>query len=359
MATSHKRRFERWRKSLDSRTAFLVDQVFEVLLRPLLAQGFEWADRIEEFGAIADSRADSIALQRRSGAAWPTVVISFNHRGKACFRIDFTELPEVCHQLTEHGLVEIPRHQARVFNGPCHLMVVRGERRSNDGEFGCCPWPKLTDLHRVDRLLRLRFAPEGLLRQEVGLARECMSEILEFSVSGLPLDWETAPLGRIGRHMYLLSSHHWARTHRSTSITARAAAATPQDTKDDDDDYAKSVIDIATDPVLSAIDTDLKTTRRHAMLLRNMLLAGAVAMGVGYLLMQPRLEPVRVTMVLLLFGAFPAQLVFWAWASRRVAARHGLVCRSCGETPPAPEVMSTAIKLRCPRCSAKMSNAIP
>ncbi len=205
MADDSKKQFARWRKSLSHRTALLVDQVVELLLPPLFEQGFEWAGTTREFGELADCRAGEIPLQRRVGAAWPTVVISFDHRQRSCFQIFFGPLPEVCHQLTVQGLIEISRRQARVFNGPSHWTVVRGQRRSNDNEFGCCP-SHLSDLHRVDRLLRLGLAPDGLLREEVVFARECMAELLAVSVSGMPAEWETAPLGRVGQHMYLLSS---------------------------------------------------------------------------------------------------------------------------------------------------------
>jgi hypothetical protein len=205
LADDSKKQFARWRKTLGSRTALLVDQVFELLLPPLYELGFEWADTTREFGDLADCRAGEIPLQRRVGAAWPTMVISFDHRKRSCFKIFFGLLPEVCHQLTVQGRVEIPRREARVFNGPNHWTVVRGQRTSNDNEFGCCP-SHLSNLHRVDRLLRLGLAPEALLREEVVLARECMAELMSISVSGLPAEWETAPLGRVGQHMQLLGS---------------------------------------------------------------------------------------------------------------------------------------------------------
>ncbi|GAB4556584.1 MAG: hypothetical protein Tsb007_15080 [Rhizobacter sp.] len=207
MADDSKKQFARWRKTLGPRTAMLVDQVFELLLPPLFEQGFEWASTTREFGVLADCRAGEIPLQRRLGEVWPTVIISFDHRKRSCFRIFFGVLPEVCQQLTEQGLVAIPRHEAHVFNGPGHWTVVRGQRQSNDNEFGFCP-SHLSDLHRVDRLLRLGLAPEGLLREEVVFAHECMAELLAASVSGMPREWETAPLGRVGRHMQLLSTTH-------------------------------------------------------------------------------------------------------------------------------------------------------
>lgn len=205
MADDSKKQFARWRRTLGPRTAVLADQVIELLLPPLFEQGFEWASTTREFGVLADCRAGEIPLQRRVGAVWPTVVISFDHRKRSCFKIFFGQLPEVCHQLTAQGLVEIPRNQARVFNGPSHWTVVRGQRRSNDNEFGCCP-SHLSSLHRVDRLLRLGLAPESLLREEVIFARECMAELLAASVSGMPPEWQTAPLGRVGQHMHLLES---------------------------------------------------------------------------------------------------------------------------------------------------------
>jgi hypothetical protein len=365
MASSHKKRFARWRKSLNPRTAFLVDQVLEVLLPPLFAQGFVWADNIEEFGAIADSRADSIPLQRRSGAAWPTITIDFDQRKRSKFRIEFAVLPEYCFHRGQSELLRVPRREARIYDGPLYLWLVRGERKSDDSRFGYDLFDFISQPYRIDRLLRYTFAPGGLLAEEVRFAQRCMADIDAALVSGLPHEWQGAPLGRIGRHLYLIDSDpHRQATYaniKAHGAPAAPSAATgePLPGKEEEDEEEDFETDIAGDPVLSAIDTDLKTAWRHAKLLRNLLLAGAVATGVGYLLMQPRSEPVRVTMVSLLLGAFPAQLVFWAWAARRVAARHGLVCPSCGQTPPAPEVMRTAIKRRCPRCSAKMSNASP
>lgn len=215
MASSHKQRFERWRKTLDARTAFLVDQVCEVLLPPLFAQGFEWADRVEEFGALADSRPDSIPLQRRSGDAWPTLTIDFDQRKRANFRVEFSLLPETCLQRGRGGLLEITRREARVFNGPLYFRVVRRERISEDSRFGYRVFDFIAQPYRVDRLLRYIVAPKGLLAEEVGFARRCLAEIESMLHSGVPREWETAPLGRIGRHLFLADSDHWRRMSNS------------------------------------------------------------------------------------------------------------------------------------------------
>jgi hypothetical protein len=228
MATNHKRRFARWRKTLDARAAFLVDQVCEVLLPPLFAQGFEWADRVEEFGAIADSRADSIPLQRRSGDAWPTITIDFDQRKRANFRIEFSQLPEHCLQRGHGELLEISRREARVFNGPLYFRVVRRERKSEDSRFGYRIFDFISQPYRVDRLLRYAFAPKGLLAEEVGFARRCMVEIEEMLRSGVPREWEAAPLGRIGRHLYLSDSDHWRRMTDQNLTPKPAAPTEPQ-----------------------------------------------------------------------------------------------------------------------------------
>lgn len=219
MAADSKKQFEGWRKSVGRRTAVLADHVCDLLLPPLYDIGFEWARTTREFGELADCRPGEIPLQRRVGQKWPTVLVSFDHRKRSCFKILFGSLPEVCYQLTDKGLVEIPRLKARVFNGPSLWTVVRGERKVNDNEFGNCTWPHLSDWHRIDRLVRLGLAPEALFKEEVLFARTCMAELLTASVSGWPDEWETAALGRVGRHMYLLSS-----TRYSVASTDRPSA---------------------------------------------------------------------------------------------------------------------------------------
>jgi DNA-directed RNA polymerase subunit RPC12/RpoP len=390
MATDHKKRFTRWRKSLGSRSSFLVDQVFEIILPPLFEQGFEWANSISEFGALADSRADSIPLQRRSGLAWPTITIDFDQNKRAKFRVEFSELAELCFHRGQGDLLKIPRNEARIYDGSLYFLVIKHRTRSDDSRFGYDIFEYLSQPYRVDRLVRYVIAPKSLLAGEVRFAQHCMQEIQELIHSGIPREWETAEPGNIGRHLSLIDSDHLRRItyerakvkpttigRPSTEIAKLAAAGNgtadrlmsiepvapdypPNDAIDneEDDEYENSAIDVAADPVLSAIDAELQAVSRRAKLLRNLFLALFCVAAIWYFqIPSSGSEWVRTLMFSTLLGAFLVQLFYWSGASRRVAEKHGLVCPSCGQPPPAPEVMSAAAKLRCPRCGAKLRSA--
>lgn len=177
MAGSHLERFERWRSRQSGKLAHLVQLVLDEVVPELEAAGLQrHADYAgNRHGSVA---ASTIALQRRSGALWPTVEIGFPLPHKPLLGLCFALLPETCHRLGAAGPQPIRRLEANVVEGDIAFSLCKGGNQSYDCNFGY-EW--------------LALFPARRLRAEVDQLKQRLPWLIEVLDSGIPADWRKLP----------------------------------------------------------------------------------------------------------------------------------------------------------------------
>lgn len=195
----HRAHFERWRRRLPRRTAYLVEQVITRLIPVFEAQGFQWYSDYAG-GDMKEVAASTIPLQRRTGTDWPTVEIRFANYGRPFFQIDFSLLPPVCYRLDGK---EYRQEQANVHYAQVVLNLRKGRYKNyKDSAFGYASllnplgylWFVLTWRQHLDR--------------EVDEALSLLPVLFERFDRGIPEAWGTAPFGLVEPHVMLLDSWH-------------------------------------------------------------------------------------------------------------------------------------------------------
>lgn len=198
----HRKRFERWRNKLPERASFLVDQVLARIVPEFEAKGFQWYDDFAG-GDTKEIGHNEIPLQRREGAQWATVQITFNRRRHPEFYIDFAMLPLVCQRwgIDEHNpwtKINVPRDKAIVAYAPAYFRLSKGERRGVNGSFGYS-WFSLF--------------PHRKLTAEVGEAMSLLHILFDLFDQGVPEAWLTLDKPwYVNRHIMLAGS--WYLTER-------------------------------------------------------------------------------------------------------------------------------------------------
>lgn len=193
-------RFERWRRTLPSHTAYLASMVVETIVPLFTDQGLL---RYPDYAAN-DSYAvgmNCIPLQRRSGDRWPTVEIRFDKRQRPILGVIFSELPDICHRM-RNGEHEIARSKANAVEGDAFFELCKGRPGSFNGNFGY-QWFALRPRHRLD--------------EECALLRSSSIWLLERFNEGLPRAWYDAQPGYVDPHAFLSSASRIIRKRTSAA----------------------------------------------------------------------------------------------------------------------------------------------
>jgi hypothetical protein len=192
-------RFERWRKDLPARTAYLVSSVVETVVPLFAGHGLL---RYPDYAANSSYAIgmNCIPLQRRSGDAWPTVEIRFDKRQRPFLGLIFSELPEICHRILPTGEQEILRPEANVVEGDAFFTLCKGSSTRFDRNFGY-QWFALRPTRELD--------------EECALLRLCSTWLLERFDEGLPKTWYEAKAGYVDPHAFM---NGMSRTVRKKAI---------------------------------------------------------------------------------------------------------------------------------------------
>lgn len=187
----HRKRFERWRKTLPNITAYLVDQVLARVLPEFEKRGFIWYPDFAG-GDATQIGANDIPLQRRNGKDWPTVQIMFNKRLRPSLSVNFSALPPVCLRwLVEGGAINIDRKTALVFEGPAYFALCKGGRHNYDCNFGYY-WFSLFPHRRIDR--------------EIASLLVLLPHLFDLFDKGIPEAWLTKKSGYVTTHVFVMGS---------------------------------------------------------------------------------------------------------------------------------------------------------
>ena len=203
----HKKRFAGWRRRMPRKTTqYLVDQVVARIVPEFERRGFVWypdfaGNNLQEIGA------NEIPLQRREGAEWPTVQITFlKGVWGPRFSIAFSALPEVCKNPIRSA---IPRERAIVVYGPACFDLCRGVWKDfRDSVFGF-DWMSalLPTPRQILRLIRYLFNWRKFLDSEVDTALALLPVLFDIFDQGIPQEWINHDFGRITSNVMLI--HSW------------------------------------------------------------------------------------------------------------------------------------------------------
>jgi len=205
----HKQRFTGWRRRMPRKTTqYLVDQVVARIVPEFERHGFVWypdfaGNDPQEIGA------NEIPLQRREGADWPTVQITFlKGAWGPRFRIMFSALPKICKNPIRDAT---PREQAIAVYGPAYFFLERGVWKDLDSSvFGFDWMPLLLPTPRnVFRLIRYLLNWRKFLDSEVDAALALLPVLFDIFDRGIPQEWIDHDFGRITPNVTLGGS--WRR----------------------------------------------------------------------------------------------------------------------------------------------------
>lgn len=199
-------RFDRWRARQSPASAYFIQLVLDEVVPLFEAAGFQ---RHEDYAGNNPQSvgASTIALQRRSGALWPTVEIQFHANNPHFLGVYFSLLPELCYR---QGVTPIPRQDANVVEGPFTFMLCKGGRKNYDCNFGY-QWFSLT--------------PRRRLRQETRELALRVPWLLQTLDAGIPNDWLAQPrpaqVGKYARILFNWADGKHAQPAKSGSISER------------------------------------------------------------------------------------------------------------------------------------------
>ena len=200
----YQQRFARWREKLGRNTNYLVEQVCARIVPEFEKHGFVWLTHMEP---PAVRNLNYITLLKRGGNDWPIVEIHFDKRGRPWFVFEVSVLPPMCKQLTPTAMIDIPRSDAYLLNGPVHLRLQKGRFQSAE-LFGYSALNYLTKnpLRPVSYLLN----PRRYLRAEVDKALSLLPELIDLFERGIPEEWLTDASKHfaVSDHFSLLASWH-------------------------------------------------------------------------------------------------------------------------------------------------------
>lgn len=185
MATVRKglvQRFDRWRARQSPSNAYFIQLVLDEVVPLFEAAGYR---RHEDYAGNNPQSvgANTIALQRRSGASWPTVEIQFPANDPHFLGLYFSTLPELCYR---HGVTPIPRLDANVVEGPFAFILCKGGKKNYDCNFGY-QW--------------FSFSPRKRLQQEAGELARRVPWLLQTLDAGIPNDWlSQRPAAQVGKY---------------------------------------------------------------------------------------------------------------------------------------------------------------
>lgn len=182
------RRFQRWREALPGPGRYLVDQVLTRLVPEFESRGFR---RYADFagGNPSEIGANEIPLQRREGAEWPTVQITFDARGRPFFHVSFASLPHTCRRAITNEPVD--RAKAVVVYAPAHFRLCKGRKRTDDCLFGYV-WFAWSIKRRIDK--------------EVAEAGSLLPVVFDIFDTGIPKEWLGGTLRYVQPHVKLMGS---------------------------------------------------------------------------------------------------------------------------------------------------------
>lgn len=184
----HRKRFEKWRQRLPKKTAYVVDEVVTRIVPQFESRGFVWyADYAG--GDPTQIGANEIPLQRREGALWPTVQISFDKHLRPSFHLSFAVLPNICKRWKNDAYVDIPREKALVFEGPAYFGLCKRPHGSTD--FG---------YHWFSLL------PRKYLSMEVEALLDLLPELFDIFDKGIPEAWFKQKFGHVSDHVLLMET---------------------------------------------------------------------------------------------------------------------------------------------------------
>ena len=190
----HRKRFDKWRKKLPPNSAYLVEQVLSQVVPEFERRGFGWYSDYAG-GDPSQIAANDLPLQRRSGAAWPTVQILFDKRQRPAFSVNFGALPPVCKRVQNDGYTDVPRERAIVYEGPVYFALCQGRKRDYDCQYGYY-W--------------FRLRPQKFLDSEIEYLRGLLPELFELFDQGIPEEWGRRKFGYVTKHILLAGSRQTA-----------------------------------------------------------------------------------------------------------------------------------------------------
>ncbi|MEQ1715317.1 MAG: hypothetical protein ABL907_04935 [Hyphomicrobium sp.] len=197
-------KFERWRRRALPPTATLAQAVLDDVVPLFTDKGFAWhADYAT--GRKRAVAANTIALQRRDGEAWPTVEISFDHDSRPSLQVIFAWLPAQCYVASGAGTWDrIPREQATVIDGPAVFSLCKGRGGSNDHIYG------LFGLSQS--LIGLVLDRHKRLQGEVAQLQDDCRWLLGVLAAPMPKRWldEGLRMAQVGEHARLLGKERLA-----------------------------------------------------------------------------------------------------------------------------------------------------
>lgn len=170
MAGKQLKRFEKWRAQLPARTAYFVQLVLDEIVPVFEANGL--VRHADYGGDSAEAVArHTIGLQRRAGAAWPTVEISFDGRKRPMLGLTFALLPEPCCRQGTNGGAAIARMAANVVEGDAYFNLCK--ERGFIVNFGY--W--------------FALLPQRRARREIDQLKALLPFLLSLLDTGIPADW--------------------------------------------------------------------------------------------------------------------------------------------------------------------------
>lgn len=187
MAEDQIKRFERWRKRLPETATYLVSLVLNEIVPVFESKGLQ---RYPDYAGHSDYAGgpNTIPLQRRTGAEWPTVELLFHKRFRPSLGVNFSMLPAKCHRYTLDGPIDIPRIEASVVEGPVFFFLCKGTGRNFDCNFGY-RW--------------VAFRPKQKLRNEVDRLKSLLPHIFKVFDDGIPDSWLAKRVGFVNRHIFI------------------------------------------------------------------------------------------------------------------------------------------------------------
>ena len=184
MASDQIKRFERWRRFLPKNSAYFVTLILEEIVPLFRAKGF---DRFKDYagGSTFAVGGNNIPLQRRSGSEWPTVEIRFHYQNPS-IDVSFGALPEICCRVTAEGtIVEIPRIEASVVDGPAVFHLCKG--KNNFRNFGYSFFA---------------FSPKRKLDKEIIILKSLLPWLFS-TLECIPEAWFRSQPGYVDPHAFL------------------------------------------------------------------------------------------------------------------------------------------------------------
>ena len=129
----------------------------------------------------------------------------------------------------------------------------------------------------------------------------------------------------------------------------------PQPPDEDEEDG-----DVSDDPFLSAIAADLeRVTKRTDNELLLALFGFWIPVAFIYERSTIKTSWMNALLVIGIFATIGFTIFRVVKKKTNVAARYGLVCRSCGYKPPASQVLAVAQSLRCSKCRGQLFPKLP